>query len=183
MKTIKLLELSIKNFNGIREKVLAFYTIVSVILGRNASGKTTLMDAFFWLLFGKDSQGRSDFQIRPVDENGQMVDNVDIEVSAVIEVTYTIYNDDGSVLSESGETITLSKKQSQKWTKHRGSSAPTFEGNVNNFQVDGFPVSQKEFTEKVSSIVSEELFKLITSPLALAISAKASANDETSGLP
>ncbi len=53
MKTIKLLELSIKNFKGIREKVLAFYTIVSVILGRNASGKTTLMDAFFWLLFGR----------------------------------------------------------------------------------------------------------------------------------
>ena len=129
-----------------------FYENTSVISGRNASGKTTLMDAFFWLLFGKDSQGRSDFQIRPVDENGQMVDNVDIEVSAVLDVD--------------GERVELYKKQSQKWTKHRGSSAPTFEGNVNSFQVDGFPVSQKEYTEKVSSIVSEELFKLITSPMA-----------------
>lgn len=152
MKTIKLMELSIKNFKGIRDKDLNFYENTSVIFGRNASGKTTLMDAFFWLLFGKDSQGRADFQIRPVDENGQMVDNVDIEVSAVLDVA--------------GERVELYKKQSQKWTKHRGSSAPTFEGNVNSFQVDGFPVSQKEYAEKVSSIVSEELFKLITSPIA-----------------
>lgn len=152
MKTIKLLELSIKNFKGIRDKALNFYENTSVISGRNASGKTTLMDAFFWLLFGKDSQGRSDFQIRTVDEDGKMVDNVDIEVSAVLDVD--------------GERVELYKKQSQKWTKHRGSSAPTFEGNVNSFQVDGFPVSQKEYAEKIACIVSEELFKLITSPLA-----------------
>lgn len=152
MRKIKLMELSIKNFKGIRDKALNFYENTSVISGRNASGKTTLMDAFFWLLFGKDSQGRSDFQIRPVDGNGQMVDNVDIEVSAVLDVD--------------GERVELYKKQSQKWTKHRGSSAPTFEGNVNSFQVNGFPVSQKEYAEEIACIVSEELFKLITSPTA-----------------
>ena len=168
MKSIKLVELSIENFKGIREKTVNFQGDTTVISGRNASGKTTLMDAFFWLLFGKDSRGRSDFQIRPVDENGSMVDNIDIEVSAVMEVTETICDDDGNVVDEKTEEVVLSKTQSQKWTKHRGSSAPSFEGNVNSFQVNGFPVSQKEYAEKISSIVSEELFRLLTNPMEFA---------------
>ena len=168
MKRIKLVELSIENFKGIREKTVNFQGDTTVISGRNASGKTTLMDAFFWLLFGKDSRGRSDFQIRPVDENGSMVDNIDIEVSAVMEVTETICDDDGNVVDEKTEEVVLSKTQSQKWTKHRGSSAPSFEGNVNSFQVNGFPVSQKEYAEKISSIVSEELFRLLTNPMEFA---------------
>ena len=154
MKRIKLVELSIENFKGIREKTVNFQEDTTVISGRNASGKTTLMDAFFWLLFGKDSQGRADFQIRPVDENGMIVDNIEILVEGTLDVD--------------GAEVVLTKKQVQKWTKHRGSSAPTFEGNVNSFQVDGFPVSQKEFAEKVSSIVSEDLFRLLTSPMAFA---------------
>lgn len=154
MKSIKLKKLTIRNFKGIREKALTFYLLVTIISGRNASGKTTLMDAFFWLLFGKDSQGRADFQIRPVDENGMLVDNIEILVEGTLDVD--------------GTEVVLTKKQVQKWTKHRGSSAPTFEGNVNSFQVDGFPVSQKEFAEKVSSIVSEDLFRLLTSPMAFA---------------
>lgn len=154
MKRIKLVELSIENFKGIREKTVNFQEDTTVISGRNASGKTTLMDAFFWLLFGKDSQGRADFQIRPVDENGMLVDNIEILVEGTLDVD--------------GTEVVLTKKQVQKWTKHRGSSAPTFEGNVNSFQVDGFPVSQKEFAEKVSSIVSEDLFRLLTSPMAFA---------------
>jgi predicted nucleic acid-binding Zn-ribbon protein len=154
MKSIKLVELSIENFKGIREKTVNFQEDTTVISGRNASGKTTLMDAFFWLLFGKDSQGRADFQIRPVDENGMLVDNIEILVEGALDVD--------------GTEVVLTKKQVQKWTKHRGSSAPTFEGNVNSFQVDGFPVSQKEFAEKVSSIVSEDLFRLLTSPMAFA---------------
>lgn len=154
MKTIKLLSLVAKNFKGLHDIQVDFGGEDRTVKGPNASGKTTLMDAFNWLLFGKDSQGRSDFQIRPLDENGKMIDNIDIEVTALLDID--------------GCAVELSKKQSQKWTKHRGSSAPTFEGNVNAFTVDGFPVSQKEYAEKISDIIPEDLFKLLTNPRAFA---------------
>lgn len=154
MKEIKLLSLIAKNFKGLHDIQVDFGGEDGTVKGPNASGKTTLMDAFDWLLFGKDSQGRSDFQIRPLDENGKMIDNIDIEVTALLDID--------------GCAVELSKKQSQKWTKHRGSSAPTFEGNVNAFTVDGFPVSQKEYAEKISDIITEDLFKLLTNPRAFA---------------
>lgn len=154
MKTIKLFSLIAKNFKGLHDIQVDFGGEDGTVKGPNASGKTTLMDAFNWLLFGKDSQGRSDFQIRPLDENGKMIDNIDIEVTALLDID--------------GSAVELSKKQSQKWTKHRGSSAPSFEGNVNAFTVDGFPVSQKEYAEKISDIIPEDLFKLLTNPRAFA---------------
>ena len=127
---------------------------ITRIFGKNASGKTTVMDAFLWLLFGKDSSGRSDFQIRPLDENGNMIDNIDIEVEAVLDVD--------------GTKIHLKKIQKQNWVKKRGSETSVFQGNINSYEVDSFPTSQKEFDAKVSSIMNESLFKLLTNPRAFA---------------
>lgn len=150
MTVIKLLNLRIENFKGISNADIDFAEIATTIMGANATGKTTLMDAFLWLLFGKDSQGRSDFQIRKVDESGQLVNNVEISVTARLAIDY--------------QEIELSKVQKQNWVKHRGESAATFQGNVNSFAVNGFPVSQKEYQERVSDIITEDLFRILTAP-------------------
>ena len=47
------------------------------IFGDNATGKTTIFDAFTWLLFGKDSLGSSDFGIKTKDRFGQVVHNLE----------------------------------------------------------------------------------------------------------
>ena len=60
MSTITLKSLSLVNFKGVRELYLNFTQQVTVISGENGTGKTTIFDAFHWLLFGKDSTGRSD---------------------------------------------------------------------------------------------------------------------------
>ena len=39
------------------------------------------------------------------------------------------------------------------------------QGNVNSFEVDGIPKKEKDYKEFISSIVGEELFKLITNPM------------------
>ena len=49
--------LSLVNFKGLRNVVIDFNDTVTTISGRNGTGKTTIMDAFTWLLWGKDSEG------------------------------------------------------------------------------------------------------------------------------
>ena len=160
MSQVTLKQMSVRNFKGLSDVAIDFSHITNVY-GRNASGKTTLVDAFNWLLFGKDSQGNSDsggragkFQVRPRDEAGADVDGVEIEVSATLSID--------------GELKVLSKKQVQKWTKKRGSTAPTLEGNINSFSVNGFPQSETEFKSIVADICDEELFKLLTNPTSFA---------------
>ena len=75
----------IQNFKGCKDKTIDFGDKTR-ISGANATGKTTIFDAFTWLLFGKDSLGSSDFDIRPLDADGKMVDNIEISVESKISV-------------------------------------------------------------------------------------------------
>lgn len=149
MKQIKLLSMHIQNFKGCKDRTIEFGEKTR-ISGANATGKTTIFDAFTWLLFGKDSLGSSDFDIRPLDADGKMVDNIEISVAAKISVD--------------GDEYDLKKVQKQKWVKKRGTNTREFQGNVNEFEINGYPKSQKEFKEFISEIVDEDVFNLITNP-------------------
>lgn len=149
MKQIKLLSMHIQNFKGCKDRTIEFGDKTR-ISGANATGKTTIFDAFTWLLFGKDSLGSSDFDIRPLDADGKMIDNIEISVKARISVD--------------GEEYELKKMQKQKWVKRRGTDTREFQGNVNEFEINGYPKSQKEFKEFISEIVDEDVFNLITNP-------------------
>lgn len=149
MKQIKLLSMHIQNFKGCKDRTIEFGEKTR-ISGANATGKTTIFDAFTWLLFGKDSLGSSDFEIRPLDIDGNMINNIEISVEAKISVDCDEYD--------------LKKVQKQKWVKKRGTNTREFQGNVNEFEINGYPKSQKEFKEFISEIVDEDVFNLITNP-------------------
>ena len=85
IKKVKLLSMHIQNFKGCKDRTIEFGEKTR-ISGANATGKTTIFDAFTWLLFGKDSLGSSDFDIRPLDANGKMIDNIEISVESKISV-------------------------------------------------------------------------------------------------
>lgn len=149
---LALRELNIENFKGIKSLHLDFPTNRTNISGENGSGKTTIFDAVTWLLFNKDSLGAGDFEIRPLDENGKTVDMIDIKVSA------------NFVDLDTGKDISFGKTQSQKWTTHRGDDTATFTGNVNTYEVNGFPQSEKEYKAQIANIIDEEQFKLLSNP-------------------
>ena len=151
MKQIKLLSMRIQNFKGCKDRTIEFGEKCR-ISGANATGKTTIFDAFTWLLFGKDSLGSSDFDIRPLDVDGNMINNIEISVEAKISVD--------------GDEYDLKKVQKQKWVKKRGTDTREFQGNVNEFEINGYPKVQKEFKEFISGIVNEDVFNLITNPAA-----------------
>lgn len=151
MKRITLLSMDIQNFKGCTGRTIDFADKTK-ICGANATGKTTIFDAFTFLLFNRDSLGSSDFDIRPLDADGKMIDNIEISVKARISV------DD--------EEFELKKVQKQKWVKKRGTDSREFQGNINEFEINGYPKSQKEFKEFISEIVDEDVFNLITNPAA-----------------
>lgn len=153
MKRILLKKLVIQNFKGCRERTIEFGEATN-IFGANASGKTTIMDAFCWIMFNKDSSGSEKFNIRPLDSDGKMIDNVEIMVEATLNID--------------GTTITLQKVQKQNWVKKRGTDVVTLQGNINTYEIDSFPASEKEFKEKIASIIPEDLFKLLSDPRAFA---------------
>jgi DNA repair exonuclease SbcCD ATPase subunit len=120
------------------------------ISGQNAVGKTTIFDAFTWLLFNKNSSGEEKFNVRPLNE-GIQVDNVEIKVSAILDVD--------------GKEVELSKTQKQNWVKKRGTDTAVLQGNVNSFEIDGYPKSEADFKAYVSELAqSEEMFKMLTNP-------------------
>lgn len=148
MQTI-LKKLAVENFKGCKKADYEFSNM-TIISGANATGKTTINDAFCWLLFNKDSQGNEKFNIRPLNNDGTRIDNVEIKVAAVLEID--------------GKEIELSKVQKQKWVKKRGSATQTLQGNENLYEIDGYPKSEKDYKEYISEIIKEELFKMISNP-------------------
>jgi exonuclease SbcC len=151
MKTIQIKQISLTNFKGLRNQEILFDKNTD-IFGANGTGKTTIFDAFTWLLFGKDSTDRKDFEVKTLDMYNVAIPKIEHEVSAVILV------DDVE--------ITISRILKENWVKKRGSETTEFSGNVTEYYWDGVPMQQKAFQEKVSGILEETVFKLITNPLA-----------------
>ncbi len=142
--------LHIENFKGIKSLDVNF-SEKTKIKGQNAAGKTTIFDAFTWLLFNKNSAGEEKFNVRPLDKDGNRVDNVEIKVVAVLDVD--------------GKEVELSKVQKQNWVKKRGTDTVTLQGNVNSFEIDGYPKSESDFKAYVSGLAqSEDMFKMLTNP-------------------
>ena len=146
---IKLKSLHLENFKGIKVLDVVF-GVKTKIKGQNASGKTTVFDAFTWLLFNKNSAGEEKFNVRPLDAEGNRIDNVEIKVVAVLEVD--------------GKEVELSKVQKQKWVKKRGTSVTELQGNENLFEIDGYPKSESDYKAYISGLVAEDLFKMLTNP-------------------
>jgi DNA repair exonuclease SbcCD ATPase subunit len=149
MKKITLKKLSLINFKGAKNVIIDFKMITS-IFGRNGIGKTRIFDAFSWLLFGKDSSDRVDFNIKTLDETGNPLHKLDHEVCGVFDID--------------GKDVEVRRIYREKWQKKRGEAEAEFVGHETEFYWDGTPRSQAEFKKLVSDIISEETFKMISNP-------------------
>jgi len=107
MKVVKLVSLKLENFKGIRSFELVANGNNVKVYGDNAAGKTSLFDAFLWVLFDKDSQNQKDFAIKTLDKDGKPIHNLDHIVELALDVN--------------GQTIKLKKVFKEKWTKKRRS--------------------------------------------------------------
>ena len=150
MKSIVIKRLSLLNFKGIRNLTVDFDEYETSVFGANGTGKTTLFDAFTWVLFGKDSSDRKEFNIKTLDKDNRAIERIPHEVAACIEVN--------------GEEINLKKCYSEVWKRTRGSAEEKFSGHSVECFYNDVPCSIGEYTKKIADICDEQVFKLITSP-------------------
>lgn len=147
---MKLLKLNLQNFKGIRNSEFDFGGIDATIYGDNATGKTTVFDSLCWLLFGKDSLDRADFEIKTL-ENGEPIHKVNHEVEA-------------EFLNDDGNSFTLRRVYREKYSSPRGGDIK-LTGHTTDYFINEVPVKEKEYKQYINDVIAEDVFKLITNPL------------------
>lgn len=148
---IKLNKLKLENFKGIKNLEIDFKEDVTNILADNGKGKTTIFDAYTWLLWDKDSLNRKDFSIKPYDKDGQEIHNLESMVEGTLEF--------------GEEEITLKKIYKEIWTKKRGSTQAEFTGHTTDYYMNAVPVKKKEYTDRLATVIDEENFNLLSNPI------------------
>jgi DNA repair protein SbcC/Rad50 len=153
--------LTFENFKGIASLTLNFPEKHNYIHGDNGTCKSSVMDGYIWLLFGKNADGKTDsgkgkFEVRTLTPEGDPIHNLTHSVEATFEGNFP---DDTT-------QFTAKRILEEKWTKKHGSEEAELTGTVTKFEWNGVPKSQSEFNAKRDAIIKEELFKLLSDPLA-----------------
>lgn len=149
---VRIRKMKLDNFKGIKTRELNMDGSNVSIFGQNATGKTTLFDAFTWCLFGKDSTDTQDFWVKPHDENGEEIHNLE----TVVELELLV----------DGLPQKFRHSTEEKWVKKNGEADRVYSGNTHNYWVNDVSRSAKEYDTAVSEIISQDVFRLITNPMA-----------------
>ena len=147
---IQLKQIELKNFKGIKSLKEALNPVTN-IEGANRSGKTRVVDAFLWCLFGKDSRDRTDFVVKPLDKNNNVIHKVDVSVFLLFDVD--------------GTELKIKRTLRENWVKPRGQKDSILKGNNTFYEWNDMDVSAGEFEKKRDGLINENSFKLLTNPL------------------
>lgn len=148
MKRITIEELHLRNFRGARDVRVSFAAGTNIVSGDNGTGKSTLMDAFLWLLFGKDAEERKDYEIKRL-EAGETLRRTDATVECRIDVD--------------GQQNTLRRSLREVWSKPRGATEPVFKGNETEYTINDVPKKMSEFDAWVAEhLAPADVFRMLT---------------------
>ncbi|ETK03755.1 hypothetical protein T229_12450 [Tannerella sp. oral taxon BU063 isolate Cell 5] len=148
MKRITIEELHLRNFRGARDVRVSFTAGTNIVCGDNGTGKSTLMDAFLWVLFGKDADDRKDCEIKRI-EAGETLRRTDATVECRLDVD--------------GQQNTLRRSLREVWSKPRGATEPVFKGNETEYTINDVPKKMGEFDTWVAEhLAPADVFRLLT---------------------
>lgn len=150
MKNVILKQMRLLNFKGIRELTVDFNERQTDICGDNGTGKSTIFDAFTWVLFGKNSAGKEQFGIKTVDKDNVVIPKIPHEAELLLGVD--------------GEDVKLTRIYREKWVKKKNSATEKFEGHETELFYNDVPCNTDEWKSKIADICNEEAFRFITNP-------------------
>ena len=139
---LTLKSLKINNFRVIKSFEITPNGHNLAIYGKNKRGKTTIYDAFLWLLFGKNSAGESKFSIKPT--------TLPIETENSVEAEFDL----------DGKPLHLKKVYASKYIKNTGE----YKGSETEYYINGVPKKKNEYEAEIAAIINEDQFKLLTNP-------------------
>lgn len=154
---MKLLSLALQNFKGHQDLTVNFGNI-TIISGANGTGKTSVFDAFCWLLTGKDGQGRvcgtgqkGEATIRPRQADGELLRQVEVSVT-------------GRLMNEDGEVHTLRRVYCEQYSADKNSGAKIFKGNTTKYFINDVPTPAAKYDAWVKANVDPDRMKLTSDP-------------------
>ena len=145
---LKLKQLIIKDFQGIKEQSFNIDGQNATIYGQNGSGKTTTATALQWLLFDKNLQGKQ-IEVVPLDkDNNELYESIP-HVTAVFD--------------KDGQELKLTKESFPKYMKNKMTGAKEYTKSRTGKQyIDDIPFTITNFKKEISEIIDEDIFKLVT---------------------
>lgn len=147
---MKLMRMALENFKGIKKMEFNFGGYDANIYGANGTGKTTVFDAFTWLLFGKASEERANFSPKTITAEGA-AHNLDHSVECDIEID--------------GTTTTFKRVYHEVYKKTRGYAEAVLSGHTTDYYINGAPKKEKEYQKFWAEVFdSDEEVKLLTMP-------------------
>ncbi len=120
------------------------------ISGANATGKTTLISAITYGFDNKNIENRKDFEIKVLDEDGNVVQGLD----HTVELELTV--DD--------VPITLKKNYSETWKKKPGTNEKQFGSNNTEYFINGVSTTMTDYQAFINTLVPENLFRILITP-------------------
>lgn len=143
--------LRMENFKGCKSLDIEFSNGRTEIAGANGTGKTTIVDAFCWVLWNTsaagDAPGSDNFREKPLDENGEIIHNLD----TTVELFCTL----------DGQRFDLKRTLSENWVKKRGNQEATLQGNISTYWINGVETKLTDFKQRIKAIADDEVFRLI----------------------
>lgn len=146
MTKIKLQEIAINNFKGIRFLKLNMEGKDSNIQGANGSGKTTIYKAYFWCITGKTLEPNE--TVQTLDQDNNIVHK--IETSVVL-----------TLLIDDSYEVTLERKLVEKW-RALGMPDEQFTGTEQKRFFNEIPLSNAEFNAKLNTICDLDKWVLLS---------------------
>lgn len=138
MKEVQIKKISIENWRA-QNKSIEFIGNITEIKGRNESGKSSVMNAFLWLLTGYDEEDRLNYNLFDNTVEQTYENAIPASVEAVFEVN--------------GNEYTFKKTAKQGWSRSRGNSEYTRKGTDDySFFADGIEVSATQYKTMVEGL-------------------------------
>ena len=151
MKRNRINRLIIGYFKGIISLDIKLGMDLTTISGRNGLYKTSIIDAYNWLLFNKTSKGDADFGIKTLKDGKPM--------------SHLVHFVEGHFYID-GEEVVLRKEYTETWKKLNGSIQPELTGHSNRYFIDGVPQeTAKAFNAIVDSMAPKEVFQILSNVL------------------
>ncbi len=145
---MKLFNIALENFKGIRSFTLEPNGKDVTVYGANGIGKSTLADAYLWLLTGKDEFDRADYKILPTGE----AEGVEASVTAKLQL-----ND--------GSSIVLRRVYKPVFTRKRGEAEKHRTGNTTDYYINDVPQKAGDYSKYISEHFGpEEDIMTVTRP-------------------
>ena len=148
---MKLKKLQLENFQGIRSYTLEPDGQNMAVYGDNQTGKTTIYNAFTWLLFDRPSTDEKNYS--PKTAKGAEFES---------NLTHAV---EGTLQDDIHGTVILRKEYKEVYTRKRSSATAEFTGHRTDYFVDGVPTIERDYKLKVATFTGkEEAAKQLTMP-------------------